>query len=128
MKSNGTETVVHFCPQELDSTEKTGIREHSLEFVHRIEGRGLSVEKNPPECIAKWVTWGAGPRASMNLILSAKARAILRGESHVAWEDIRAVAKPVLRHRIILNFAAQAEKMATDDIVDQLLAYVGDGR
>ena len=84
------------------------------------------VEANPPEFIAKWVTWGAGPRASMNLILAAKARAILRGQAHVAWEDIKAVAKPVLRHRIILNFAAQAEKMSTDDIIDELLAHAGE--
>jgi MoxR-like ATPase len=84
-------------------------------------------EANPPEFVRKWVTWGAGPRASMNLILAAKSRAILQGQPHVTWEDIRAVAKPVLRHRIILNFAAQAERISTDDIIDQLIEHVGEG-
>jgi len=99
-----------------------------IEYAKKLVRCTRPIEANPPEFIAKWVTWGAGPRASMNLILTAKARAILRGQSHVAWEDIRAVAHPVLRHRIILNFAAQAEKMSTDDIIDQLLAHVGEGR
>ncbi len=98
-----------------------------IEYAKRLVRCTRVGESNTPDFIAKWVTWGAGPRASMNLILAAKARAILRGQFHVAWDDIRAVAKPVLRHRIILNFAAQAEKISTDDIVEKLLAHVGDG-
>ena len=111
-----------------DLVRRVPVADAMIEYAKRLVRCTRPVEENPPEFIAKWVTWGAGPRASMNLILTAKARAILRGESHVAWEDIRAVAHPVLRHRIILNFAAQAEKMSTDDIIDQLLAHVGEGR
>ena len=111
-----------------DLVRRVPVADAMIEYAKRLVRCTRPVEENPPQFIAKWVTWGAGPRASMNLILTAKARAILRGESHVAWEDIRAVAHPVLRHRIILNFAAQAEKMTTDDIIDQLLAHVGEGR
>ena len=95
-----------------------------IEYAKRLVRTTRVSEDRAPEFITKWVTWGAGPRASMNLILAAKARAILRGEFHVAWDDIRAVATPVLRHRIILNFAAQAERISTDDIVAQLIDHV----
>src|SRR5438876_7876661 len=64
----------------------------------------------------KWLTWGAGPRASLNLILAAKARAILNGQFHVSCEDVASVAPPILRHRLILNFAAQSEGVSPDDI------------
>jgi MoxR-like ATPase len=69
----------------------------------------------------RWLTWGAGPRASMNLILAAKARAILRGGFHVSPEDVAAVAGPVLRHRLVPNFAAHSENVTTDAIVKRLL-------
>jgi len=97
-----------------------------IEYAKRLVRKTRVTEADTPDFINKWVTWGAGPRASMNLILAAKARAILHGEAHVSWDDIRAVAKPVLRHRIILNFAAQAERISTDDIIEQLLGHVGE--
>lgn len=95
-----------------------------IEYAKRLVRKTRVTETDTPDFINKWVTWGAGPRASMNLILAAKARAILHGEAHVSWDDVRAVAKPVLRHRIILNFAAQAERISTDDIIEQLLGHV----
>jgi len=95
-----------------------------IEYAKRIARATRTTGDNVPEFIKKWVTWGAGPRASMFMILAAKARALLHGDSHVSWDHIRAVAKPILRHRIILNFAAQAEGMTTDRIVDQLLEQV----
>jgi MoxR-like ATPase len=95
-----------------------------IEYAKRIARSTRTTGDNIPEFIKKWVTWGAGPRASMFMILAAKARALLHGEAHVSWEHIRAVAKPILRHRIILNFAAQAEGMTTDQIVDQVLEHV----
>ncbi|MBX3395067.1 MAG: MoxR family ATPase [Phycisphaerae bacterium] len=67
------------------------------------------------------VAWGAGPRAVQFLIVGAKARAALRGQNHVAMEDIRALAAPVLRHRVVMNFAAQAEGYTTDRFVTDLL-------
>jgi len=72
----------------------------------------------------KWLTWGAGPRASLNLILGAKARAILNGQVHVSCDDVAAVALPVFRHRLIPNFAAQSEGVTTDDITKKILAAI----
>lgn len=67
------------------------------------------------------LTWGAGPRASMNLILAAKAHALLRGSNHVAGDDVVAVASPILRHRLIVNFSAQSEGITVDDVIKQLI-------
>ncbi|MSR42574.1 MAG: MoxR family ATPase [Pedosphaera sp.] len=72
----------------------------------------------------KWLTWGAGPRAGINLILAAKARAVLSGQVYVSCDDVAAVAPPVLRHRIIPNFAAQSEGVTADDIVRKILETV----
>jgi MoxR-like ATPase len=72
----------------------------------------------------KWLTWGAGPRASLNLILAAKARAIIQGQFHVSCEDVAAVALPIFRHRLIPNFAAQSEGVTTDDITRKILAAI----
>jgi MoxR-like ATPase len=73
-----------------------------------------------PDFIRNYVTWGAGPRATQYLVLGAKARAVLHGRYYVSCEDIRAVAPPVLRHRIITNFHAEAEGMKPDEIVRRL--------
>jgi MoxR-like ATPase len=77
-----------------------------------------------PDFIRENVTWGAGPRASQFLILAAKARAVLHGRYYVSCEDVRAVAAPVLRHRIITNFNAEAEGIKPDDIVRMLIKYI----
>ena len=78
------------------------------------------------EFIRKYQAWGAGPRAGQYLILGAKARALMHGHSHVAAEDIRAVAHAVLQHRIIVNFTAQAEGVTPDNIIDMILKEVRD--
>ena len=72
----------------------------------------------------KWLTWGAGPRAGLNLILAAKARAMLRGQNYVSCEDVAEVALPIFRHRLIPNFAAQSEGMTSDDITRKILESV----
>jgi len=77
-----------------------------------------------PEIIRKYVRWGAGPRASQYLVLAAKARAALLGDGHVTPEHVRAVAKPVLRHRIMTNFHAEADRMSADRIVESLTGLV----
>jgi MoxR-like ATPase len=77
-----------------------------------------------PEFITKWVTWGGSLRASQFLILGGKARAILRGRYNVSCEDVRAVAPAVLRHRVLLNFQAEAEKVDSDQVVKQLIEAV----
>ncbi len=77
-----------------------------------------------PEFIRDYVSWGAGPRASQYLVLGAKARAVLHGRYYVNTEDIRAVAFPVLRHRIMTNFNAEAEGIKTDDIIRRLIETI----
>ena len=74
-----------------------------------------------PDFIKNWVSWGAGPRASLNLILAGKARAILNGQFHVSCEDIEAVAPSIMRHRIACNFTAQAEGLTSDKVIEKLL-------
>jgi len=77
-----------------------------------------------PSFIKEYVEWGAGPRASQYLVLGAKARALLAGRYHVKFDDIRALAHPVLRHRILKNFHAESERITTDHLVDRLLEVV----
>ena len=72
----------------------------------------------------KWLTWGAGPRAGLNLILAAKARAMLNGQYYVSCEDIAAVALPIFRHRLMPNFSAQSEGVTSDDITRKILEVV----
>jgi MoxR-like ATPase len=77
-----------------------------------------------PDFVNKWVTWGGSLRASQFLILGGKARAILRGRYNVSCEDVRAVAPAVLRHRVLLNFQAEAEKVDSDQVIKQLIEIV----
>jgi len=86
-----------------------------------------STRPKEPEALAfvkEWVEWGAGPRASQHLILATKARAILRGRYVASVEDVRAVLRSILRHRIITNFKAQAEGITSLTIIDRLLEEV----
>lgn len=77
-----------------------------------------------PNFVNEWVRWGAGTRASQNLVLGAKTRALLHGRSYVSLDDIRALALPVLRHRILLNYKAEAEGISIDQVIDRLVASV----
>ena len=81
-----------------------------------------------PDFIEKYVKWGAGLRASQALILGAKARALLQGRAHVTFDDVRALALPVLRHRVLLNFQAQSEKVTTDTLITRLLGAISTPR
>jgi len=74
-----------------------------------------------PEAVKKYVNFGASVRAAQSLVLAAKARALMRGRYHVAYEDIRALAAPILRHRVLLNFYAESDRLTTDDILKRLL-------
>jgi MoxR-like ATPase len=77
-----------------------------------------------PEFIRKWVAYGASVRAAQYLVLGGKARALMHGRYHVSFDDIRALAHPVLRHRLLTNFHAQSERVSTDTIVTRLLEAV----
>ena len=83
----------------------------------------LSRPNNPdaPDFIKNWVNWGAGPRASQYMILGAKARAVMHGRYHVTYDDVKSIAKPVLRHRILTNFNAEADEITSLDIIEKLL-------
>jgi len=81
----------------------------------------------PPDFVRQWVRWGAGPRAGQALLLAGKARAVLDGRPAVSIDDVRAVARPVLRHRILVNFQAEAEGVDAEAIVAQLLEAVRPG-
>ena len=74
--------------------------------------------------VSRWVKWGAGPRAGQYLILGAKAAALFKGRFHASCEDVRQVASAVLRHRILVNYRAEAEGMTTGKVIEQLLETV----
>src|SRR5438067_13139149 len=93
---------------------------YAADLVRSTRPRDAGVPKFIPELVA----WGAGPRASQYLILGGKARAILHGRLHVTTEDIKAVAYPVLRHRLVTTFAADAEGVTTDDIITKLIGTI----
>jgi MoxR-like ATPase len=92
-----------------------------FQFAKRITRLSRPGTPDAAEFVSRWLTWGAGPRASMNLILAAKAHALLRGSNHVAGDDVVAVAMPILRHRLILNFAAQSEGVTIEEVIRQLI-------
>jgi len=75
-----------------------------------------------PSFVNEQISWGAGPRAVQFLVLGGKARALLNGRTHVAAEDIQALSKPVLRHRMVVTFAAESDGISTDDVIDRLVA------
>jgi len=95
---------------------------YALQFT-RLTRKG-EVGTKLPDFIDEFVAWGAGPRASQYLILAGKARALLKGRYHVSTEDIRQVAIPVLRHRIVTNFNAEAEGVRPDTIVKKLIDFI----
>ncbi|MEP7117027.1 MAG: MoxR family ATPase, partial [Acidobacteriota bacterium] len=80
-----------------------------------------------PEVVGQCVRWGAGPRAGQALVLAGKARAVLHGRPAVSLDDVRAVAPPVLRHRVLLNFQAEADGISAASVVAQLLDHVPRG-
>jgi MoxR-like ATPase len=107
-----------------DLVRKVNIGEDVVDFIIQLVRSTRSTEESAPDFIKKWVTFGASPRASQNLVIGAKAVAILDGRNQVRKEDVLDVAHAVLGHRIIPNFAAEAEGITQARIVDQLLEAV----
>jgi MoxR-like ATPase len=97
--------------------------ENVVDFATRLV-RATRPDAEAPEFVRKWVRWGAGPRAGQALVLGAKARALLDGRIVAAPDDVAAVALPVLRHRVLVNFQAEADGVDADAIVERLLAAV----
>jgi MoxR-like ATPase len=100
---------------------KVPVADHVIRYALQLTRSTRKQEGNVPDFVSKYVAWGAGPRASQHLILAGKARALLQGRYHVSIEDIREVAMPILRHRIVTNFNAEAEGVRSDGLVQQLL-------
>lgn len=94
---------------------------HLIHFALRIVRATRVLEDDCPDFVKEAISWGAGPRGVQNLLLGAKARAVLEGRSYATTEDLRSVAKPVLRHRVITNFNADSTGVTSDDIIDRLL-------
>jgi MoxR-like ATPase len=129
----GTSTVQNVVTKVLHGPDilklqqivrKVPVADHVFQFAKRITRMSRPNTPEAPNWVNKWLTWGAGPRASMNLILAAKAHAILNGQQHVSANDVAAVAKPILRHRLITNFTAQSEGVTVDDVIARILKEV----
>jgi MoxR-like ATPase len=108
--------------QEL--VRKVPVSELVLRYAVDLARTSRPSENGSPDFIQKWVSYGASVRAAQYLILGAKARALMNGQYHVSFEDIRTLAHPVLRHRILLNFHAESEQKTTDNLIDMLLDIV----
>ncbi|MFL5348318.1 MAG: AAA family ATPase [Hyalangium sp.] len=108
--------------QEL--VRRVPVPDHVVRYAVELVRNTRPKEPGVPEFVAKNVSWGAGPRASQYLVLAAKARAILNGRFVATVEDVRALARPVLRHRVLPNFTAESEGITSVKLVDQLVATV----
>ncbi|HVX10083.1 MAG TPA: MoxR family ATPase [Pirellulales bacterium] len=98
------------------------ISDHVVRYVLSLVRQTRVGEAGTPDFVAEQLQWGAGPRAVQNLILGAKARALLHGRTYVSTDDVQALAKPVLRHRLVINFAAESEGVTADQVVERLIA------
>ena len=103
---------------------KVPIAESIVDYAVALSRGSRPNNPEAPDFIKDWVNWGSGPRASQYLVLGAKARAIMHSRYHVSHDDIKAVAKPVLRHRILTNFNAEADGITSLDIIDRLLEII----
>jgi MoxR-like ATPase len=97
------------------------ITDHAVRYALALVRQTRAGEPGVPDFIRDQLNWGAGPRAVQHLILGGKARALLHGRTHVSTDDIRALAKPVLRHRLVVNFAAESEGITADSVIDRLV-------
>jgi MoxR-like ATPase len=98
--------------------------QHIIDYAVNLARATRPADETAPDFVKNYLTWGAGPRAAQYLVLGAKSRALLHGRFNVSCEDVREVAKPVIRHRIFTNFNADAEGITSDKIVEMLVAAV----
>jgi MoxR-like ATPase len=104
------------------------IAEEVVRYAVRIAAASRPQREHSPDFVNEWVSWGAGLRGAQNLVLGAKARALLHGRSHVATEDIHALTHPTLRHRVLINYRAEAEGVTVESIIDKLVEHVSTKR
>lgn len=115
-----SEDILNF--QQL--TRQVPAAESVVRYAVRLVSASRPGSEHAPDFIRQWLSWGAGLRASQNLILAGKTRALLQGRYNVAYSDIQALAVPVLRHRLLLNFHAEAERVSVDDVIKRLVETV----
>ena len=113
-------TIIEF----LRLVRRIPVADHVFDYAAALVRATRPDEPDAPEFVQKLMSWGAGPRASLNLILAGKARAALCGRSHVSTDDVKAVCLPILRHRIIPSFAARSEGMTSDSLIEKLLEEI----
>ena len=106
------------------TVRRVPVADHVVRYALRLTRSTRPNRQESPQFVRDYVNWGAGPRASQYLVLGAKARAVLQGRFSASCDDIRAVAHPVLRHRILTNFNAEADRVKPDDVVRRLLESV----
>ncbi len=115
-------------PAEIVRLQKLVLRvpvsDEVIRYAVRLTRATRPTKEGSPDFVREYLSWGAGPRASQFLVLGAKARAILQGRHHADKEDVKALARPVLRHRLVTNFHAEAQKITSDSIVQRLLETV----
>ncbi len=107
-----------------DVVKKVPIAEDIVRYAVRLAATTRPGQPNTPQFITDWVSWGAGTRAAQYVVLGAKARAMLQGRNHATVEDIRALLAPVLRHRILVGYRAEAEGISVDHVIARLLETV----
>ncbi|NND97562.1 MAG: MoxR family ATPase [Pirellulaceae bacterium] len=107
-----------------DAVRKVPIAEEVGAYAVKLASSTRPGRDGTPDFINQWVSWGAGLRAAQTLVLGGKARALLNGNAHVSMEDIRALAHPTLRHRVLLSYKAEAEGVTIEDVIDKLLSSV----
>ena len=100
------------------------VAEEMIRYAVQIASATRPGQEGSPDFVTEWISWGAGLRAAQNLILGAKARALLEGRAHVSPADIQALSAPVLRHRILLSYRAEAEGITVENVIDQILDHV----
>src|SRR5438477_12553987 len=107
-----------------DIVRKVPVAEDLVRYGVRLAASSRPHQNGAPDFIDEWVSWGAGLRAGQFLVLGGKVRALLHGRAHVTVEDIQALAQPTLRHRILLNYRAEAEGVTVENVVERLLQTV----
>ncbi|MFO7525598.1 MAG: MoxR family ATPase [Ignavibacteriaceae bacterium] len=107
--------------QFQDLVRKVPVADNVIEFAVNISNMTRPINGNAPKYVKEWITWGAGPRASQYLILAAKTRAVMQGRFTPNIDDVRFAMLPVLRHRIITNFSAEAEGISSVDVINKII-------
>jgi MoxR-like ATPase len=103
---------------------KVPVAEEIVRYAVKLAAGSRPRQTNTPDFINEWISWGAGTRAAQYLVLGAKARALLRNRAHVTLEDVQTLANPTLRHRILLNYRAEAEGVTVETVVKRLIDSV----